>query len=253
MRFVRAAAPRSRASAARHLPGATARRRRAASSPTSCTVRDGARHRPAARGGATCSGRHGSIHRVVGILEPLQVQLAEVAPGARRRRHRPGDRRPVPRQGADEGRAAPARPALRAAPAASASWADAEAFVARGRLPDGAQAAGRHGLQGDVARSARSTSCAARCAATARRAPSTRRSPRSSCAAASTASRRSPIGGEVRFQSASRYYPTPLEVIETPWIQWVVRAAARHRRPRLRRRARARRAGGRRRSASRPA
>jgi biotin carboxylase len=30
------------------------------------------------------------------------------------------------------------------------------------------------------------------------------------------------IGGEVRFQSCSRYYPTPLEVMETPWIQWVV-------------------------------
>ena len=30
------------------------------------------------------------------------------------------------------------------------------------------------------------------------------------------------IGGQVRFQSCSRYYPTPLEVMETPWIQWVV-------------------------------
>jgi biotin carboxylase len=30
------------------------------------------------------------------------------------------------------------------------------------------------------------------------------------------------IGGEVEFESATRYYPTPLEVMETPWIQWVV-------------------------------
>src|SRR4029450_10197092 len=30
------------------------------------------------------------------------------------------------------------------------------------------------------------------------------------------------IGGEVRFTSLSRYYPSPLEVMETPWIQWVV-------------------------------
>jgi biotin carboxylase len=30
------------------------------------------------------------------------------------------------------------------------------------------------------------------------------------------------IGGEVRFESCSRYYPTPLEVMETPWIQWVI-------------------------------
>jgi hypothetical protein len=29
------------------------------------------------------------------------------------------------------------------------------------------------------------------------------------------------IGGQVRFHSISRYYPTPLEVMETPWIQWV--------------------------------
>jgi biotin carboxylase len=29
------------------------------------------------------------------------------------------------------------------------------------------------------------------------------------------------VGGEVRFHSISRYYPTPLEVMETPWIQWV--------------------------------
>jgi biotin carboxylase len=29
------------------------------------------------------------------------------------------------------------------------------------------------------------------------------------------------IGGEVRFQSFSRYFPGPLEVMETPWIQWV--------------------------------
>ena len=57
------------------------------------------------------------------------------------------------------------------------------------------------------------------------------------------------IGGEVRFQSRTRYYPAPLEVMETPWIQWVVRAAARHRRPRLRGRPRARR---RRREGARP-
>lgn len=30
------------------------------------------------------------------------------------------------------------------------------------------------------------------------------------------------IDGQVRFESISRYYPTPLEVMETPWVQWVV-------------------------------
>jgi biotin carboxylase len=29
------------------------------------------------------------------------------------------------------------------------------------------------------------------------------------------------VGGEVKFRSISRYFPTPLEVMETPWIQWV--------------------------------
>jgi biotin carboxylase len=30
------------------------------------------------------------------------------------------------------------------------------------------------------------------------------------------------VGGEPRFQSFTRYLPTPLEVVENPWIQWVV-------------------------------
>jgi len=30
------------------------------------------------------------------------------------------------------------------------------------------------------------------------------------------------IGGEVKFTSLTRYYPTPLEVMENPWIKWSV-------------------------------
>ncbi len=30
------------------------------------------------------------------------------------------------------------------------------------------------------------------------------------------------IGGQIRFTSLSRYYPTPLEVMENPWIKWSV-------------------------------
>jgi hypothetical protein len=30
------------------------------------------------------------------------------------------------------------------------------------------------------------------------------------------------LGGKVRFYSATRYFPTPLEVMESPWIQWAV-------------------------------
>jgi len=29
------------------------------------------------------------------------------------------------------------------------------------------------------------------------------------------------VGGQVRFDSISRYHPGPLEVMETPWVQWV--------------------------------
>ncbi len=30
------------------------------------------------------------------------------------------------------------------------------------------------------------------------------------------------LNGEIRFHSITRYYPAPLEVMESPWIQWVV-------------------------------
>ncbi|MCB9779885.1 MAG: ATP-grasp domain-containing protein [Alphaproteobacteria bacterium] len=30
------------------------------------------------------------------------------------------------------------------------------------------------------------------------------------------------VGGQVRFSSISRYFPSPLEVVENPWIQWAV-------------------------------
>lgn len=30
------------------------------------------------------------------------------------------------------------------------------------------------------------------------------------------------VGGKVRFHSITRYYPSPLEVMEQPWIQWAV-------------------------------
>ena len=32
------------------------------------------------------------------------------------------------------------------------------------------------------------------------------------------------IGGRIRWRSFTRYHPTPLEAMETPWIQWVVLA-----------------------------
>jgi hypothetical protein len=188
-------------------------------STTSSVVGDGLDPDQLIDGARRLAARHGTIHRVLGILEALQVQLARSAPPSGSRAPTP-DRRSVPRQGAHEGRAAPhglpcARHRL------IRTWADAEDFVAEVGLPAGAQAAGRHGLQGDLAHPQRRRA-AGGAAGAARLAPSTRRWPRSSCAGASTASRPSPSDGEVRATSVSRYYPTPLEVMETPWIQWVV-------------------------------
>ena len=39
------------------------------------------------------------------------------------------------------------------------------------------------------------------------------------------------VDGRLVWHSISRYLPSPLDVLEHPWIQWCVAAAARHRRP----------------------
>lgn len=163
--------------------------------------------------------RHGSIDRVLGILEPLQVQIAQV------------------------------REALGVA---GPSVAVAERFRDKGRMKDELR---RHGLP--CARHAVVTCLAdaealveevgfpivikptagMACKATWRIHDA---SQLQQALAAIHASPQSPaiaeeflkgreysfetitIGGEVRFASFTRYLPTPMEVMENPWIQWTV-------------------------------
>jgi biotin carboxylase len=163
--------------------------------------------------------RHGTIHRVLGILEPLQVQLAEV-------------RRALGVAGTDPQTADLFRDKARmkdelrrhglpcARHALIRSWAEAEAFVAQVGFPlvlkptDGMGCKATWRIQSvDELRGALRALHA---------------SPEHPALAEEFLRGREfsfetiTVGGEVQFQSCSRYYPTPLEVTETPWIQWVV-------------------------------
>lgn len=163
--------------------------------------------------------RHGRIHRVLGILEAIQVELAQLR-------------------------------AVLDVPGPTPEIADL--FRDKARMKDELR---RHGLP--CARHARITNAAeARafaascgypivlkpvagmgCRSTWRvRSPreldealaATRPRPEAPCIAEEFLRGREysfetlTIGGEVRFESATRYLPPPLEVTENPWIQWVV-------------------------------
>lgn len=163
--------------------------------------------------------RHGDIHRLLGILEPLQVQLAEV----RRALGVPGTDPETADLFRDKARM---KDELRrhGLPCARhrlvRTWQDAEQFLAQVGLPVvlkppagmGCKATWRIGSADEL-----------RAALAALHA-----SPESPALAEEFLRGREysfetiTIDGEVRFASFSRYYPTPLEVTETPWIQWVV-------------------------------
>ncbi len=163
--------------------------------------------------------RHGRIHRIVGILEPLQVQLGEV-------------RRALGVEGTPPATADLFRDKARmkdelrrhGLPCARhrliRTWADAEQFVQQVGLPlvlkppagMGCKSTWRINSIDDL-----------RGALTALHA-----SPERPALAEEFLRGREfsfetiTVGGQVQFQSATRYYPTPLEVMESPWIQWVV-------------------------------
>jgi len=163
--------------------------------------------------------RHGRIHRLVGILEPLQVQLAEV-------------RRAMGIEGTSPATAELFRDKARmkdelrrhGLPCARhrmiRTWADAEAFVREVGLPIVLKPLAGMGCKSTWRISSVDELKAALTALHA--------SPERPALAEEFLRGREhsfetiTIGGEVRFQSATRYFPTPLEVMETPWIQWVV-------------------------------
>ena len=183
------------------------------------TVRDALDTRQLVEAARILERRHGQIHRVVGILEPLQVQLAEV-------RQELGVEGTTPRTADLFRDKARMKEELRrhGLPCARhkliRTWADAEAFVKEVGLPlvlkppagMGCKSTWRINSHDDL-----------RGALTALHA-----SPEHPALAEEFLRGREfsfetvTIGGEVEFESATRYYPTPLEVMETPWIQWVV-------------------------------
>ena len=181
-------------------------------------VRDGLDTRQLLEAANLLRQRHGELHRIVGILEVLQVQLGELrqalgVPGATaatadlfRDKARMKDE--LRRHGLPCARHRLLR-----------GWADAEDFVSNVGLPIVLKPPAGMGCKAtwrirshDELRGALSALHA---------------SPENPALAEEFLRGREfsfetiTVGGEVRFQSLSRYSPTLLEVMETPWIQWV--------------------------------
>jgi len=169
--------------------------------------------------GRTLRAQHGDVHRVTGILEPLQVQLAELraalgVPGpspavadlfrdkARmkdelRRHGLPCARHQLVTQGGEAERFAGevGFPVVLKPPAGmgcKATWRVGGMDELRGALAAVRPSAAQPLLMEEFLRG------------------------REYSFETIT------IGGKVRFTSLTRYFPTPLEVVETPWIQWAV-------------------------------
>ena len=162
--------------------------------------------------------RHGPIHRVLGILEALQVQLGEV----RRALGIPGTTPETADLFRDKARM---KDELRkhGLPCARhrllRSWRDAEAFIAEIGLPLVLKPPAGMGCKAtwrvrtiDELRSALVAIHAS---------PANPALAEEFLVGREFSFETITIGGEVRFHSLSRYTPTPLEVMETPWIQWV--------------------------------
>jgi formate-dependent phosphoribosylglycinamide formyltransferase (GAR transformylase) len=182
------------------------------------TVRDGLDAGQLVEAARLLERRHGPIHRVLGILEALQVQIGEVrqalgVPGtsadtADRFRDKARMKDELRRHGLPCARHRLLR-----------SWSDAEAFVAEVGLPLVLKPPAGMGCKATwrvrTAEELRGALAAIHA------------SPEQPALAEELLVGREfsfetiTIGGQVRFHSPSRYYPTPLEVMETPWIQWV--------------------------------
>lgn len=182
-------------------------------------VADGLDARQLCDAGRVLERRHGRLHRVLGILEPLQVQLAEV----RRALGVPGTGVATADLFRDKARM---KDELRrhGLPCARhrliRSWADAERFAAEVGLPLVLKPPAGMGCKSTWRINSRDELRAALGALHA--------SPERPALAEEFLRGREysfetlTLGGRVRFQSCTRYFPTPLEVMESPWIKWVV-------------------------------
>jgi biotin carboxylase len=182
------------------------------------TVRDGLDPGQLIEAARLLERRYGRIHRVLGILEALQVQLGEV----RRALGVPGTSPETADLFRDKARM---KDELRrhGLPCARhrllRSWADAEAFVRDVGLPLVLKPPAGMGCKAtwrvrtlDELRGALTAIHAA---------PDHPALAEELLVGREFSFETITIGGQVRFHSLSRYYPTPLEVMETPWIQWV--------------------------------
>ncbi|MBL8956045.1 MAG: ATP-grasp domain-containing protein [Myxococcaceae bacterium] len=183
------------------------------------TVKDGLDTRQLIEAGRLLEKHHGKIHRVIGILEPLQVQLGELrtalgVPGtdaatADLFRDKARMKDELRRHGLPCAR----HKLLR-------TFADAEAFAAEVGFPIVVKPPAGMGCKATWRLNSMEELRGAFGAIGA--------SPERPALAEEFLKAREhsfdtiTIDGQVKFQSVSRYYPTPLEVMETPWIQWVV-------------------------------
>ncbi|MBI2892904.1 MAG: ATP-grasp domain-containing protein [Deltaproteobacteria bacterium] len=182
-------------------------------------VADGLDARQLLDAAAVLQRRHGPIHRVLGILEPLQVQLAEV----RRALGVPGTDPHTADLFRDKARM---KDELRrhGLPCARhrllRSREDAAAFVAEVGYPIVLKPPAGMGCKATWRIGTKEALGAALGAmhASADRPALAEELVRGTEHSFETIT----IDGQVRFESLSRYHPTPLEVMETPWIQWVV-------------------------------
>lgn len=183
------------------------------------TVADGLDTRQLIEGAKLLEKRHGKIHRVLGILEPLQVQLAEV-------------RKALGIAGTDPATADLFRDKARmkdelrkhGLPCAKhkliRTAKDAEDFVREVGFPMVIKPPA--GMAAKATWRIRSLD-ELKAALTALHASADNPALAEEFLRAREHSFETiTIGGKVMFTSATRYYPTPLEVVETPWIQWVV-------------------------------
>ena len=183
------------------------------------TVGDGLDPRQLLEAARLLERRHGRIHRLVGILEPLQVQLAEVreAMGIAGASPRTADLFRDKSRMKDELR----RHGLPCARHRMIrTWDDADGFVREVGLPIVLKPLAGMGCKSTWRIRSLDELRAALAALHA--------SPERPALAEEFLRGREfsfetiTIGGDVRFESATRYFPAPLEVMETPWIQWCV-------------------------------